>query len=190
MSKRNANIKKRNWAIVLYPESAPTDWREILKQTGLPFAVSPLHQYDADPTGEVKKAHYHIILCYPGPTTYSNVLSLCDSLAQPIPQPLESVRGMYRYFTHKDNPDKFQYDESEIETYNSFNILDYVDMTRSELNAIKFRLTALIRENGFTEYKDFINFVMEQGTAEEFDVAAGHTLYFNAYIRSSRFGND
>lgn len=22
------NIKKRNWAFVLYPESAPADWRE------------------------------------------------------------------------------------------------------------------------------------------------------------------
>ena len=25
------NIKKRNWAFVLYPESAPADWREQLQ---------------------------------------------------------------------------------------------------------------------------------------------------------------
>ena len=26
------NIKKRNWAFVLYPESAPADWREQLQK--------------------------------------------------------------------------------------------------------------------------------------------------------------
>ena len=186
MSAKKANVKKRNWAFVLYPESAPENWREVLEETGLQCAISPLHEFDVDPTGEVKKAHYHVILCYSGPTSFNVVNQLTHSLNQPIPQALEAVRGYYRYLTHKDNPDKFQYDEKDITTLNGFNILDYVEMTRSELNAIKFRLTALIREHGFTEYKDFINFVMEQGVAEEFDVASGNTLYFNSYIRSNR----
>ena len=102
------NVKKRFWAMVLYPDSAPSDWRDIIQSTGLPFSVSPLHDKDLNADNSIKKAHYHIILCYPGPTTYNNVKSLCDSLNQPIPQPLDSVKGYYRYFTHKDNPDKFQ----------------------------------------------------------------------------------
>lgn len=186
MAVKKANVKKRNWAFVLYPESAPADWMEQLEATGIQCAISPLHEFDTDPTGELKKAHYHIILCYPGPTTYNNVNSLCDSLNQPIPQALEAVRGYYRYLTHKDNPDKYQYDERDIVTLNGFNVLDYVEMTRSEVNAIKFRLTALIREHGFTEYKDFINFVMDGGVPEEYDVASCNTMYFNAYIRSNR----
>ena len=108
------NIKKRNWAFVLYPESAPENWKEILQQTGLGIAISPLHDKDVNPTGEVKKAHYHIILIYDGPTTYNNVRSLTESLGQPIPQPLEQVRGYYRYLTHKDNPEKYQYDDKDI----------------------------------------------------------------------------
>ena len=186
MSAKKANVKKRNWAFVLYPESAPADWKERLEATGIQCAISPLHEFDTDPTGYVTKAHYNIILCYPGPTTYNNVNSLCDSLNQPIPQALEAVRGYYRYLTHKDNPDKYQYDERDIIALNGFNVLDYVEMTKSEVNAIKFRLTALIRENGFTEYKDFINFVMDTGLPEEYDVASGNTLYFNSYIRSNR----
>lgn len=189
MSSKKANTKKRNWAFVLYPESAPSNWKDILIETGLSCAISPLHEFDIDPTGETKKAHYHVILCYPGPTTFNVVKTLCDSLKQPIPQAIESVKGYYRYFTHKDNPDKYQYNETDITTLNGFNILDYIEITRSEVNAIKFRLTAIIRENGFTEYRDFINYVMENGTVEDFDVASGHTLYFNSYIRSNRFGN-
>jgi hypothetical protein len=43
---KGKDIKKRLWTIVLYPESAPEDWREIIKQSGIVFAVSPLHDRD------------------------------------------------------------------------------------------------------------------------------------------------
>ena len=67
------NVKKRNWAFVLYPESAPKDWREQLAKSGIQCAVSPLHDKDLDPTGNPKKPHYHVILVYGNPTTYNNV---------------------------------------------------------------------------------------------------------------------
>ena len=84
-------IKKRNWGAVIYPESAPEDWKEILKLKGLTFAVSPLHDKDIDPTGEKKKPHYHIIICFPGPTTDTTVNQIMKELNQPIAIPLEKV---------------------------------------------------------------------------------------------------
>ena len=56
------NVKKRNWAFVLYPESAPADWKEQLQLSGLMGAISPLHDKDINPTGGPKKAHYHVVL--------------------------------------------------------------------------------------------------------------------------------
>ena len=106
------NIKKRNWAFVLYPESAPADWREQLQKTGLQCAISPLHDKDMNPDNTPKKPHYHVILTYSGPTSYNVVKALTDGFNQPIPQALEQVRGYYRYLTHKDNPEKAQYDEN------------------------------------------------------------------------------
>ena len=82
------NVKKNKWAFVLYPESAPENWLEELQFTGLQIAISPLHDKDINPDGEIKKAHYHVILIYDGPTTYNNVKQLTDRLNQPIPQPL------------------------------------------------------------------------------------------------------
>ena len=123
------NVKKRNWAFVAYPESLPTDWKEQLQATGLQVAISPLHDRDVDPTGELKKPHYHVILCYAGPTSYNVVKGLTDSLKGPIPQPLEQVRGYYRYFTHMDNPEKYQYSPDTIETINGFSIMDFVELT-------------------------------------------------------------
>lgn len=181
-------VKKRNWAFVLYPESAPADWKERLQLSGLMGAISPLHDKDVDPTGEPKKEHYHIILVYGSPTTYNNVKSFTDELKQPIPQPLEQVRGYYRYLTHLDNPDKYQYSESDIETFNGFDISDFVEITKSEVNQMKYELLALIREKQFCEYHQLMDFVQDNLDKSYFDVASSHTIFFNAYLTSARHG--
>lgn len=180
------NVKKRHWAFVLYPESAPEDWKERLKKAGMRCAISPLHNMDVNPTGEVKKEHYHIILSYEGPTTYNNVKRLTDSLNQPIPQPLEQVRGYFRYLTHEDNPEKAQYDKADIETLNGFDIQDYVEMTRSEVGKRTKEIIKLIREKDITEYADLMNFLMEagEGMVEHYEVARSNTLFFKAYLTS------
>lgn len=181
--------KKRNWAFVLYPESAPTDWIEQLQQTGLSIAISPLHDKDVNPDGEVKKAHYHIILCYSGPTSFNVVKNITDKLNQPIPQPLEQIKGYYRYFTHKDNPEKYPYDESDIKCLNGFSIYDFIEINRSEVLKIKSTLQELILEKNIYEYFDFCNFVKENRSLEEYDVATSHTLFFNTYLKSRRHKN-
>ena len=179
-------IKKRNWTFVLYPESAPSDWREILKISGLMAAVSPLHDKDTNPTGESKKPHYHVLLVYSGPTTYNAVAKFTASLNATVPQALESVRGMYRYFSHKDNPEKYQYDEADIVSFNGFNIADLVELTRSEVNELKAKVLKLIREVGITEYSGLIDFLLDNGMTSEYDVAINNTLFFNTYICSKR----
>ena len=179
-------IKKRNWTFVLYPESAPPDWVEQLKQSGLLCAISPLHDKDLNPTGEPKKAHYHIILVYSGPTTYNAVAKFTARLNATIPQDLESVRGMYRYFTHKDNPEKHQYPEGDIRTINGFNIADLVELTKTEVNEIKFRIIQIIRGADINEYCDLINFLIDNEMAAEYDVACNNTFFFNSYVASRR----
>lgn len=180
-------IKKRNWAFVLYPESAPENWLETLRNTGLSIAISPLHDKDLNSDGEPKKAHYHIIMAYNGPTSYNVVKQLTDNLYQPIPQPLEQIKGYYRYFTHQDNPEKAQYNASEIECLNGFNILDFVDYTKSEVLKAKKELVNLILEQGFIEYCDFVNYVLFNLSDLHFDVASGNTLFFNSYLKSAKF---
>ena len=186
MVNKKSNVKKRHWAFVLYPESAPSDWLEQLQKTGLQCAISPFHDKDVDPTGELKKAHYHIILSYEGPTTYNVVNSLCDGLNQPIPQALEQVRGYYRYLTHKDNPEKYQYSEDDIKTLNGFNIANYVEITKSEVMEIKKKLQKLIRCNDFFEYCDFMDYLQDNEMTLEYDVASNNTYFFEKYISSRR----
>lgn len=182
------NVKKRNWAFVLYPESAPADWREQLQKTGLPCAISPLHDRDVNATGEPKKPHHHVMVFYQGPTSYNVVKRLTDGLNQPIPQVVEQVRGYYRYLTHMDNPEKAQYSPSGITTLNGFDIGDYVDMTKSEVTKTLRALMDYIRDNDLMEYADLMDMTMCEGIPPEwFDVAASHTLFFTGYLKSRRY---
>lgn len=179
-------MKKRYWAFVLYPESAPENWREILQQTGLSICVSPLHDKDINPTGEPKKAHYHIILCYSGPTTFKCVKAITDSLNQPIPIALEQVRGYFRYLTHKDNPEKYQYDEKDITTINDFDIDNYNDLSVSQIKTIMIDIQKIIRDNNIYEYCDLLDFLLDSDLLSYLDVAQNHTILFNTYITSLR----
>lgn len=176
--------KKRNWGAVIYPESAPEDWKEILKLKGMAWACSPLHDKDINPTGETKKEHYHIILSFANPSSFNSVNAIMEELNQPIPIPLESVRGYYRYFTHKDNPEKYQYNENEIETYNSFNVCDIMNAFETFQN-MKL-IQSIIHENNILEYATLMDYLLTTDQGELWNVACSHTLYFNTYITSKR----
>lgn len=179
------DIKKRFWAFVGYPESLPADWIEQLILKGIPFSVSPLHDKDTNPDGTPKKPHYHIILMYNGPTTYNNVKNnITDFLGQPIPIPLESPIGMFRYFTHQDNPEKYQYNKNDITNYNGFDIS--LILTNSDIKNCMINIQQFIRDNNIIEYSDLLDFLLDNNLIDLWFVASNHTILFNTYLTSLR----
>ena len=56
--------KSRYWTFLIYPDSAPKNWYELLEELHLPTCVSPLHDRDVNPDGEIKKPHYHVMICW------------------------------------------------------------------------------------------------------------------------------
>lgn len=181
------DIKKRYWAFVLYPESAPADWEEQLQKLGVTCAVSPLHDKDLNANNEIKKEHYHIILAYSGPTTFSNVKRLTvDTLNGTIPQPLEHIKGYYRYLTHKDNPEKAQYAESDIRSINGFNIFDYIEVSGLEKTRLKVAILDDIMKNDIKEYADLCLFYAYDDLTR-FEIVSCNTIFFNRFLASRRY---
>lgn len=208
MNENKSSVKKRNWAFVVYPTKVqldilkseydgsdgygtlPDDWKESLQLSGLQYAISPLHDKDKNADDTIKKPHYHIIVCYGSPTTYNNVKSLTDKLNAPIPQALEQVRGYYRYLTHKDNPEKYQYNDIDIQTGGGFNIADFIELSKSEVTEIKFKLQSLIREQDICEYEVFMDCIQDNFDRTIYDVASSNTVFFNTYLRSRRHSRE
>ncbi len=180
-------LSGRSWAFVVYLDSAPENWKEILQQTGLPFCISPYHDHDVNPDNTPKKPHYHVICYYENPTTYKNVkTNVCDKINATIPIKLESMRGMYRYHLHLDNPEKYQYPDWQREFYNGFDVMKVTELTKTEVQKLLKEIIAFINDNDILEYSDLLNSFLANNFNELFDVASSHTVLLNTFICSKR----
>ncbi len=180
-------LKGRNWAFVMYPESMPSNWREIITETGLPCAISPLHDHDREATGESKKPHYHVICYYENTTTQKSVKeSVTDRLNATIPIKLESMVGMYRYHLHLDNPEKYQYDDRFRELLNGFDVNKVNALSYTEIGKILKEIQRMIIDNDFREYSDLMDALLSMDSNDFWDVARNHTVMLNTYITSRR----
>lgn len=108
--KSNGSKRTRNYATVVYPESAPDNWQEILSEQFVPAFISPLHNQDLNPTGEIKKDHYHVIIMFDSIKTKDQAIEVFNLIGGVGCEIVQSIRGYSRYLCHLDNPEKFQYD--------------------------------------------------------------------------------
>lgn len=114
MGNTKGQIRTRNFATVVYPESAPDGWQDILTQQFVPAFISPLHDRDINPGGEVKKAHYHVMLMFDGVKTLEQAQSIFTLIGGVGCEVVQSMRGYARYLCHLDNPEKAQYSQDDV----------------------------------------------------------------------------
>lgn len=70
MMKSGMSISKtRNWAFIVYDESVPEGWLDLLADTHLSAFISPRHDRDTDEDGTIKKPHFHVVIMADGPIT-------------------------------------------------------------------------------------------------------------------------
>lgn len=124
---KGKSVKARHWAGIVYPESMPENWKDIITASHVPCVMSPLHDKDVNPDGTPKKPHYHIMFCYPNTTTGSSASHILAQLGSSLhAERVMSAVGNYRYLTHRDNPEKAQYSEDDIQSFNGFSYTDYI----------------------------------------------------------------
>lgn len=184
MKHRNSQ-RYRNWIFLVYPESAPENWKEIITDYGVPWAHSPLHDKDKDEYGGDKKPHYHVLMKFSNLKSYQQMLSLTGKLCTLNPQSCDSLIGKFRYFLHLDNPEKYQYPKEEIQAFNGLDIELYFKRTSSEKNTIMRDIRQYIRDNNITEIADLIKYADEENTTWA-DLINTKTYPINAYINSLR----
>lgn len=189
-TKSSGNSSKRtlNWCIVVYPDSAPSDWRDYLDSLHIEWVESPLHEFDANPgTGEIKKPHWHVLLLFGSVKTYEQVCEVIAPLNCPIPQRCFSVKGNIRYMVHMDNPDKYQYNISDIVAHGGYDIADAFKPSASERYTIIRDMCAYVRANDICEFQDLVDYAMEAHFDDWFPLLCDSCAYVvGQYIKSQR----
>ena len=131
-----ANFRTRNYATVVYPESAPEDWRVILGEQCVPAFISPLHDSDLNPTGEQKKDHYHVMIMFDGVKTVEQAKEIFDKIGGVGCEVVQSLRGYARYLCHLDNPEKYQYSADEVKCFGGADYASTIGLATDKYKAL------------------------------------------------------
>lgn len=179
--------KERYWTFIMYEDSRPNNWKELLEEEMIQIAISPRHDRDMkEETGELKKAHYHVMLCFNGPTTYNRALEIANKVGANMVKRVLSVKGMYDYFTHKWNEDKAKYNEEDIISINGFNIEEY-GLSNNEIEQLKQDIIKIIRSEKIYEMKVLYDLLMDNKMGKLCEILSKNTMFFNAYLKSAKY---
>lgn len=175
--------RTRNFATVVYPESAPENWQEILSEQFVPAFISPLHDSDVNPTGEAKKPHYHVIIMFDAVKTKDQAEEIFVKIGGVGCEVIQSIRGYSRYLCHMDNPEKHQYDAELVRSLCGADYNGVIGLVTDKYKAIG-EMIDYCMVNGIVSYSD----LLEYSRNERFDwfrvLCDNGTVVMKEYLKS------
>ncbi|MDO6344336.1 replication protein [Streptococcus oralis] len=178
--------RSNKWAFLIYQESAPENYLDVLEEMHIPFVLSPWHDKDINKeTGEFKKAHKHGVLFFESLKSYTQVSELLTEKLN-TPSHIEVVmspKGMYDYFIHAENPDKTLYNIDEIESGCGFELEQFLITNNNE----QFLSTVIdiIEVHNFTEFNNLVRYARVENPSL-LNLIIDKTYFFAKYLDSRR----
>ncbi|EEU21906.1 replication protein [Enterococcus faecalis] len=188
--KKQKEKRSNKWAFLIYRESTPNNYMDILESLHVPFILSPWHDKDIhSETGEIKKTHKHGALYFESLKSYSQVSELItDKLNGPAHvESVMSPKGMYNYFTHAENPDKTPYNIEDIESGAGFELKKFL-LDQNSDNFMN-EVIDVIEENNFTEFEDLVRYARENNYLL-LGLIVERTYFFAKYLDSRRYSQN
>lgn len=187
-----SDVRMRNFSYIIYPDSVnlPADWQSQIEDFGVPTLISPLHDKDIDPaTGELKKAHYHVVHSFAGKKSIQQVLDLVRPLGVNFVDVVHDLHGIARYLCHLDffdRPDKRLYDTADVLAFNG---ADYQDLAvaPSDRNQAIAEMTQFIRDTNTTSFYWFFMYCFNNHRSDWFPVLRDSDAKLFNYLLKSKF---
>lgn len=183
MSKKlNQNKRTRNWSLVVYLDEIILAQRLAVLENVRYFAYI-VHDKDKLENGEPKPKHIHLAVCLNSARTLQQIAMRFTDITQnagnAFGQPTRSNKAIIEYFTHQNEPEKYQYAEDKIVSNN----IDYFKNDETDEDntymivedIIKGKpLRELIKLYGrellyhYTQFKDVANDIIQQEVADPY----------------------
>ena len=175
--------RARNWSFIVYPESAIPSWQDSLADLHVPIAISPLHDRDKLADGSPKKPHYHVLLTFSGNKSLDQIKAISDLCSGVLPIPVESIQAYFRYLWHADNPEKAQYQQSDVVLLSGFT----VQQSKADEVSVMRSIVDFVIDNNITELRTLVE-LSRTDFPEWFEVLFGHSNYMLIQlINSNRY---
>lgn len=180
---RSSCPRTRNYACVIYPDSVPDNWHEIIDSWHVPVFVSPLHDQDFNPTGEHKEAHWHVMLMFDNVKTEAQARELFAQINGKGCEVIKSIRSYARYLCHLDNPEKSRYPVDKVLSFSGADYLECISSLADKVDGIK-AIQHIVDLNDVISYWDLC-LILENDFPELFRLLVlSTTLHIKEYIKS------
>lgn len=175
--------RTRNYACVVYPESAPLNWIGILSESKVPCFISPLHDRDKNPNDEDKKMHYHVLVMFDSVKTESQAKEFFSTFNGVGCEVVASCRAYARYLCHLDNPEKAQYSIEDVIQYGGADYLSVIG-TMSDIQRCIKEMMLFVNDNQIISFHQLLTYAADN-RSEWFDALCHHCSYvMREYIKS------
>lgn len=174
--------RTRNFAFLVYPDSAPANWLELLNDSHVPCFVSPLHDKDINPDGSQKKPHYHVLLIYEGVKTVDQVQAVRDEVGGVGWETVGSQRGYVRYLCHLDNPEKAQYNKDDVKAFGGLDYRSIVTLP-TDIDSVLDDMTVFIERNLVFSYREFSSYCRDYKPDWNYALKHGGAYHIKEHIK-------
>lgn len=174
--------RTRNYASIVYPESAPDKWQEILADQLVAALISPLHDQDLDNEGKLKKPHYHVLLLFSGVKTREQAAEVFALIGGVGCEKVNSARSYARYLIHADHPEKVQYDRAKVVALSG---ADFESLARQPEDRYKIisEIVDFCRKNDINSYSNLLEYCRSENWLW-FCAMCDNSVTIREYLRS------
>lgn len=183
-----ADLRGRNFATVVYPESAPDHWIDILSDFHIPAFISPLHDQDVNPTGEEKKPHYHVMIMYEGKKSIQQVGEVFAAIGGVGCEQISTIRGYARYLCHLDNPEKAQYNPDDVKQLAGADYNNIIGLPTDKYKCLR-EMQEFIKSQDVEYYSDLADYALEFRQDWYRILCDSGTYFIREYIKSRSLKN-
>lgn len=188
---KDSDKRSVRWQFVVYPESLPNGWLNLLVSKQIPCCISPLHDRDykmnSDGTlsDELVKPHYHINFEYDAKRSFANVQEdIQDLCGYPYPKVIRSPAGANAYLTHSYSKDKAMYDEKGIITLLGYPYEKFLNMSPDDVTADRIVQWAI---NHNIYYFGSLSMWCLKNNSEWARVCRTRSFYIKTVLQETRF---
>ena len=185
--KKNGTGRTRNWATIVYPESAPNDWLVKLGEECIQTLISPLHDKDMNPTNEPKKEHYHVLIMFDSVKTSDQAKEVFELIGGVGCQKVASLRGYARYLCHLDNPEKHQYSVNDVMQFGGVDYQDVIGLVTDKYVAIS-EMMDFCKKYNITNFALLADYAREHNQGWFRTLADTSTVFMDKWLKSFEYG--
>ena len=185
--KEPPKARTRNYATVVYPESAPENWRDSLSDFMVPCFISPLHDKDVNPQNEPKKEHYHVLIMFDSVKTADQAREVFDAIGGVGCERVQSLRGSARYLCHLDNPEKAQYKTDKVTALCGADYVGTINLVTDKYVAIK-EMMEFCEDNGIVNFAQLMKIARETNDGWFRVLCDSGTIVMKEHLKSLAWG--